>query len=70
VADEPASWWDEIGRRKNWVNKLYYGDNLDILRDRTEELLDGQRLTIPPPLSPYLQAQPHVLQAGQEALGI
>jgi hypothetical protein len=33
VTDEPASWWDEIEIRKNWVNKLFYGDNLDILRD-------------------------------------
>jgi adenine specific DNA methylase Mod len=28
------SWWDAAEFRQNWVNKLFYGDNLDILRDR------------------------------------
>jgi hypothetical protein len=34
------------------------------------ELLEGARLEIPAPLSPYTQAQPHVRMSGQEALGI
>jgi hypothetical protein len=35
-----------------------------------DELLNGKRLTIPPPLSPYMQATPHTPTYGQEALGV
>jgi hypothetical protein len=34
VTDTGADWWEAAEFRQNWVNKLFYGDNLDILRER------------------------------------
>lgn len=34
VTTESSDWVAEHEARKNWVNKLFYGDNLDVLRDR------------------------------------
>lgn len=78
MTDESASWWDEIERRKNWVNKLFYGDNLEILRDRIPaESID--LIYLDPPFNSNrsynvlfadTQAKGHLPQSSQEAGGI
>jgi DNA modification methylase len=43
VASETPDWVAEHEARKTWVNKLFYGDNLDVLHDHTripEESVD------------------------------
>lgn len=34
MTTDVPDWVAEHEARKNWVNQLFYGDNLDVLRDR------------------------------------